>query len=103
VAIDGGQLLGRWVHVHEEDGEGEMVLRPADYSVPPSRGRLTLELREDGILIEGGPSPVARPVESPGTGELAGDQLVVRRREGSAWRADVLSAEPDRLVLSTPR
>ena len=33
-------ILGQWIHSHEEDAKGVMVYRPANYSFPPSRGRV---------------------------------------------------------------
>jgi hypothetical protein len=99
VAIERRRLARRWVHAHEEDTGEEMVFRPAERELPPARGRLALELREDGELVETTPGPVDRPEEATGTWELADDDvLVLRGREGSRARK-VLAAEPDRLVL----
>jgi len=103
MAIESEQLLGRWVHAHEEDSQSEMVLRAATDELPPSRGRLELELLADGSLIEGHPGPADQPTKSTGHWELAGDELVIRPESGSEWRASVMSADPDRLVLSKPR
>ena len=44
-------ILGQWIHSHEEDAEGVMVYRPANYSFPPSRGRMGFEFREGGKLV----------------------------------------------------
>src|ERR1041384_5695638 len=41
-----------WVHSHEEDTDTEMVLRPAGYKFPPSRGRSSFELKPDGRTDE---------------------------------------------------
>ena len=47
-------ILGRWMHSHEEDAEGVTVYRPADYALPPSRGRRGFEFRDGGELLYGG-------------------------------------------------
>jgi hypothetical protein len=44
-------MLGHWIHSHEEDAQGVMVYRPANYSFPPSRGRMGFEFREGGELV----------------------------------------------------
>jgi hypothetical protein len=44
-------ILGHWIHSHEEDAQGVMVYRPANYSFPPSRGRMGFEFREGGELV----------------------------------------------------
>jgi hypothetical protein len=44
-------ILGRWLHSHEEDAQGVIVYRPADYSFPPSRGRSGFDFRKDGELV----------------------------------------------------
>ena len=93
-------LHGRWVHSHEEDRGDEMVFRPATHSLPPSRGRLSFELRSDGSYVERSPGPTDAPVRSSGTWSLDGNRLVLGGeggRPGSAF--NVTSAEPDRLTL----
>ena len=88
-------LEGRWAHAHEEDGEGgEMVFRPSSHPLPPSRGRLVLELRPDGTSVTRAPGPTDAPVDTEGRWSLEGDRLVVGDR---AWT--VASADADRLVL----
>jgi hypothetical protein len=44
-------LIGRWLHSHEEDGEGLQIYRPASYKFPPARGRRGLEFRDGGELV----------------------------------------------------
>ncbi len=93
-------LHGTWVHAHEEDTGEEMVFRPASHPLPPSRGRMSLELRPDGTYLERSPGPVDVPEESGGSWELEGDRLVLGGegdRPGHAWR--VASADRDRLVV----
>jgi hypothetical protein len=93
-------LTGRWVHAHEEDSEGRRVYRPADFELPPARGRQSLDLRPGGVLVEGGPGPADVPEEAEGRWELDGDTLVLHREHGGARRLEVVSVARDRLVLS---
>jgi hypothetical protein len=100
VAVDRRRLVRRWVHAHEEDSQEEMVFRPADWALPPSRGRRSLDLRADGSLVEEAPGPTDRPEEGGGSWELGDeDVLVVRSAAQEPWRARVVSVQPDRLVL----
>jgi hypothetical protein len=87
-------LHGRWVHSHEEDAGDEMVFRPSSHPLPPSRGRMSFELRPDGSYVERSPGPTDAPEESSGSWSLDGDRLVVGDH---TWT--VTSAKPDRLAL----
>ncbi len=60
----------RWVHAHEEDTETETVYRPADFPLPPSRGRDGFELHEDGRCVALGPGRGDRPEEVSGRWNL---------------------------------
>lgn len=77
------ELIGTWVHSHEEDTEGVAVYRPASRPLPPARGRRGLEFAADGTFTE---RPLGRG-DAPGT------------RTGR-W----VAASPDgsRLALSLP-
>jgi len=97
------ELLGRWVHSHEEDGEGEMVFRPDTHDFPPSRGRTSVELRADGTYVERSPGPVDIPEESRGRWSLEDDRLVLEgegERPGHVW--ELTAAEGDRLGVRVP-
>jgi hypothetical protein len=93
-------IAGRWVHSHEEDTTEEMVFRPVDHELPPSRGRTSFELRPDGTYVESAPGPVDVPVETSGHWSLEGDRLILEaegEQPGHAWR--ISSAERDRLTV----
>ena len=93
-------LHGVWVHAREEDAGDETVLRPASYPLPPSRGRMSLDLRSDGTYTESRPGPVDLPVESGGAWALEGDRLVLGgggERPQRTW--EVVAADDDRLVV----
>ena len=87
-------IEGKWVHAHEDDGEGEMVFRPSSHPLPPSRGRLVLDLRPDGTSVERAPGPTDAPVDTEGRWSLDGDRLTVGER---SWT--VASVDAERLVL----
>ena len=97
--IDTAALHRKWIHSHEEDTGDEQVFRPASYGFPPSRGRSGLDLHPDGSYGETAPGPTDRPEESDGTWELKGDVLELRGPDGSTRTLEVVSAEPDRLVV----
>ena len=85
-------LLGRWVHSHEEDTGDVMVFRRETHAFPPSRGRMSLELRPDGTYVEQSPGPVDVPEESTGEWSLEGNRLILsgeHGRSGFAWNIEV--------------
>jgi hypothetical protein len=101
MAVDRSALRGRWVHAHERDTDEYMVFVPADAELPPSRGRRELDLGEGGEATETGPGPTDRPEARAVRWKLTDDELVVQSPEGEeAWRARVVSADADRLVLA---
>ena len=77
------ELLGRWVHVREEDEGDVRVYRPSDADIPPARGRRGIEFRPGGELLVYGPGPADRPTAAPGRWE----------------DVEIVSVEPDRLRL----
>ncbi len=70
-------LHRRWVHAHEEDTDDEMVFRPAEYELPPARGRMAFELRPDGTFSEAGIGPADLPDRAQGTWDLTADESIV--------------------------
>ena len=97
-----GLLHRRWVHSHEEDSDTEMVFRPDTFDFPPSRGRGSFELREDGTFLDRGIGPTDRSEEAAGTWQLEeGERVVLResRTDQVRRRLDIASVEPDRLVV----
>jgi hypothetical protein len=97
---DNAALVGRWVHAHEEDSGDEMVFRPASHPLPPSRGRISFDLKPDGSYTERAPGPVDAPVESSGHWSLEGERLVLATKDDTPdheWQ--VTASEPDRLAV----
>jgi hypothetical protein len=95
-------LHRRWVHAGEEDREGEMVFRPAEYGLPPARGRVSLELREDGTLIERQPGATDAPREAKGAWRLEESELVLEPEDAPSRRLALRALEREKLVLARP-
>ena len=53
-------LFKRWFHSQEEDADGILVYRPADYPFPPARGRTGIEFRENGEFVNYAIGPTDR-------------------------------------------
>jgi hypothetical protein len=95
------ELLGRWLHSHEEDEGDVRVYRPAGYDLPPARGRRGLEFRPDGELLVIGPGPADKPeTAAGGHWEAAGvHRARVSLPDGGERQLEVVSVEPDRLAV----
>lgn len=82
-------LFRRWLHVPEEDDPDVRVYRPAEYPLPPARGRGGIEFHADGTYADVRPGPVDAPVLSeprPWTTERSG-RLVLHDDAGRATTA----------------
>ena len=77
VSFHKDELVGRWVHSHEEDTADFVVYRNSDYPFPPSRGRRAITLEKEGVAIAEYPGPDDRPARSTGTWTLNGDILTI--------------------------
>jgi hypothetical protein len=99
--VEPERVCGHWVHVHEEDTEDEMVFRPAGYDLPPARGRMAFELREDGTYAEAGLGPADVPEEAAGRWTLEDDTITLSEgaAQGVPRQLDVVSVDDDRLVV----
>ena len=75
--IQEDQLLGRWVHSHEEDRGGSLVYRRAGYAFPPSRGRRAFTLEQQGALKTDAPGPDDRGQQVSGRWRFDGDRLTL--------------------------
>ena len=71
------ELVGRWIHSHEEDTADVVVYRNEEYPFPPSRGRRAIILEKEGVAIAEYPGPDDRPARSEGTWTLHGDRLTI--------------------------
>ena len=95
------RVIGRWVHAHEEDTDDEMVFRPADTDLPPSRGRMAFELRADGTFAEIGLGARDVPEEASGSWALESDTITLSEgaAQGVPREMEVVTADEDRLVI----
>jgi hypothetical protein len=96
------EMLGRsWVHSHEEDTEHEMVFRPADRPLPPSRGRVRFEFKPDGSFLEAAPGPTDAPEHRAGTWKLEDGKLVLESDEAPEGLRvmEIAHVDNDRLVV----
>ena len=98
-------MAGRWVHVHEEDTEDEMVFRPASTDLPPSRGRMAFELRADGTFAEIGLGATDVPEEATGSWVVESDTITLSEgaTQGVPREMKVLTADEERLVIQKRR
>jgi hypothetical protein len=97
----GKVLCRRWVHSHEEDVQGEMVFRPADFAFPLSRGRFGFQLRKDGSAVTSEPGPTDRPRGRKGSWRLEhGDlRLETPAPEARVRTFEIVSVTPEQLVV----
>jgi hypothetical protein len=98
--IEDDVLCRRWVHAHEEDNDEEMVFRPSEHPLGPSRGRTSFELRADGTFSESG----LGAADVPGGGErdvAAGSRQHHAQRGGARGVPRVLpiASADQRLVI----
>jgi hypothetical protein len=99
------RVVGSWVHAHEEDTGDEMVFRPAGTVLPPARGRMGFELREDGTFAEAGLGARDVPEEAAGSWALEGQTITLSEgaTQGVPREMEVVSADKDRLVVRVRR
>ncbi len=98
-------MRGRWVHAQEEDTEDTMVFRPDGTDLPPSRGRMTFELRADGTFAEAGLGAADVPEQATGSWVLEGDVLTLSEgaTQGVPREMEVVTADGERLVVRRHR
>ena len=99
------EVSGGWVHAHEEDTEEQMVFRPVGTDLPPSRGRMSFELRPDGTFAETGLGASDVPEEATGSWSVEGETITLSEGATQAVPREmaVVSADEDRLVIRKRR
>ena len=96
------QLFQRWGHSFEEDLEGVLVYRPADYDFPRARGRDGIEFQADNSYIDWVIGPGDARAPRPGTWQVADDgRLHVTTAAGERRLVEVVRVAPDRLEVRT--
>ena len=103
--ISESNLHGQWVHSHEEDTETAMVFRASGYPLPPSRGRIALDLHADATSAYRGIARDDRHETSSGHWrfDVTTRTLSVSLPDGSKQAFSVLSADKDKLVVQQPK
>lgn len=100
--FDPKNLLGKWVHSHEEDTGDLLVYRHAEYPFPRSRGRDGLELLASGVATATMIAPTDGNQSKTGQWKLTPDDtLLVKGKDGKSIQSTkVISAETGKLVLA---
>ena len=95
------EILGRWLHSHEEDSAAEMVFRPSTFAFPPSRGRVGFELKDNGSYVDRGIGPGDGLLEAEGEWSMENGLLTLDCDIYPGGRRDmrVISCDTDRLVI----
>lgn len=100
--IDSELLYQRWLHAHEEDTPATAVYRPANYPLPPARGRDGFDLGPDHAFRHLGIGRGDARSEIGGKWELKpGDppMLILKLSDGEERQLAIISVEKDRLVV----
>lgn len=75
--ISSADLIGTWVHSHEEDTDEYKAYRSGGFDFPPSRGREKIVLKEDGELEYRPIAPNDRPKAYDGKWKIDQSDLVM--------------------------
>lgn len=95
-------LLGRWLHSHEEDGPDFEAYRPADHDFPPSRGRKGMEFESDGTYREIRIGPTDRMEEHVGRWSLQGTSELHLKLDAEGFperEVEILECSPSLLRI----
>jgi hypothetical protein len=95
-------LSRKWVHSFEEDTDEATVYRPENFNFPLARGRVSMELKDDGALtgFQIGRNDV--PATERGNWQLEGERLLIKypdQEDGQSFLIKEASCE--KLVLKT--
>ncbi|HEX8609627.1 MAG TPA: hypothetical protein VF679_13375 [Pedobacter sp.] len=95
-------LRRRWVHSFEEDTDDAIVYRPENFDFPMARGRVSMELKDNGALkgFQIGRNDI--PAPDTGSWELEGERLLIKypnQEDGQTFL--IKEASDEKLVLKT--
>ncbi len=96
------EIIGTWLHSHEEDGATEAVYRPGDYDFPPARGRRGYEFRSDHTCSSIGIAARDGSIRTSCTWKVtkgAEPAVVLTYADGREEVLRLVSVDADRLVL----
>src|SRR4051812_14706851 len=99
--IDVNLLHGRWVHAREEDSATEHVYRPANFPLPPARGRSGLQFDADGTFkrIGIGATDISNVQEGAWQIDRTKPDGVCVDVGGESQRLEIKDLEPDRMTI----
>ncbi|MCO6476141.1 MAG: hypothetical protein J5I94_05930 [Phaeodactylibacter sp.] len=80
----GDNIFQHWVHAHEEDQAEYRAFRPAEYELPPSRGREGFEIRRDGSFMHYPIGAADAPGKVPARWKLRGKSTLLVTPDDSA-------------------
>jgi hypothetical protein len=98
-SLQPSNVIGHWLHSHEEDDPSYLVFRPSSYAFPPSRGRRELHLDENGRILERSPGPDDRRVTVTGTWTLRGNVLDLSTEGRPTESLRIIGADNGRLLI----
>ncbi|MDQ0850495.1 hypothetical protein QFZ65_002433 [Arthrobacter sp. B3I9] len=96
------ELVGIWLHSHEEDSGSTMVFRPRHYAFRPARWRDAIEVQADGRCVWHGSGPDDRGQAMPGRWEDLGNgraQITIPTAAGQPFQRQIQSCGPEKLVV----
>lgn len=96
------ELVGIWLHSHEEDSGSTMVFRPRHYAFRPARWRDAIEVQADGGCVWHGSSPDDRGQAMPGRWDDLGNgraQITIPTAAGQPFQRRIQSWGPEKLVV----
>ena len=96
------ELIGAWIHSHEDDTEEVKVYRHASYNLPPERGREGFEIKEGGECVYHGIAPADGSTNEPASWSWEdGNTLVITpKADGAAEMSmEVVSASSEMLKV----
>jgi hypothetical protein len=97
------ELIGNWLHSHEEDTADAFVYRPASFAFPRSRGRRGIEFRADGSVAMEGVGPDDRPMPQQGSWHLNDPgtiEISYRSASGRTMKVIAHRAGPEKLIIN---
>ena len=99
------QLLGTWMHSHEEDKEGNQVYRRGEYDFPPARGRTGFELNKGGECVYLGIAARDGTEKRNCTWQIDTNNMefTIRFADGRSDTMTIVSIADDKLVVRKPR
>ena len=93
-------LQRRWVHSFEEDNAQETVYRPETFDLPKARGRVSLDLKENGEVADAQLGRNDVPDTLTGSWRLEGNDIIVEYPGGQADQIySVKEVTNEKLVL----